>query len=139
VANGLSRLLLSVVLSLYIVAAQASDEKILYHLHGSDPETLYRSITNLENLIKGMPGQQLDIRLLLQGESIQLFNPYMHHRQITQRLQVLQNNGIKIEVQQENYLRNKQFLDEEFSPVLVNNVFSRIIELQRLGYHYISS
>ena len=107
-------------------------------MHGSDPETLYRSITNLENLIDGMRGQQLDIRLLLQGDSIQLFNPYMYQPEVYNRLVQLQNNGVIVEAKQENYLKHQQFLHDQFDPELVNNSFTRIIELQRQGYHYIT-
>ncbi|MDJ0880505.1 MAG: DsrE family protein [Gammaproteobacteria bacterium] len=121
-----------------IALAETGHEKIVYHVHGSDPETLYRSITNLENLIEGMSDQQLDIRLLLQGESIQLFNPYMYQPEVHARLRQLQGKGVKVEVKQENYLKQRQFLHDQFDPIVVDNIFSRIIDLQQQGYHYIT-
>jgi len=119
-------------------SALAANEKIVYHIHGSDPEIMQRAINNLENLVDGMPDQNLDIRLLLQGDSIQLLNPYMHSRDINQRLQVLQNQGVSVEVNRDNYHVNAQFLESSPSPLLVKNIFSRIIDLQKQGYHYIT-
>ena len=135
-ARRLAALLLCLLSPLVLSTALAANEKIVYHLHSSDLDTMHRAITNLENLIRGMPGQDLDIKLLLQGESIQLLNPFMHNERLNQRFRRLQDSGVQVEVKRENYLRNAQFLDG--SPALVSNIFTRLIELQRQGYHYIT-
>jgi intracellular sulfur oxidation DsrE/DsrF family protein len=123
---------------LAINPAYASSEKIIYHLHGSDPGLMQRAIQNLENLINGMPGQKLDIKLVLQGESIQLLNPYMYSRDLNQRFKQLRNSGVSVEVKEQNFNDNKLFLESDEEPVLLPNIFSRIVDLQKQGYHYIT-
>ncbi len=131
-------LVLLIVLAGFNTQVLAANEKIIYHIHSSDPQIWQRAINNLENLIDGMPDDRLDIRLLLQGESIQLLNPNMQSGDIGQSLSKLQNRGVNIEVTTENFRKNNQFLDNPSPPTQVQNIFSRIIELQKSGYHYIT-
>ena len=111
--------------------------KIVYHLHHLPEGALNRALSNLENLRKGMPGQPLDIRLLLQGRSIQLLDPSLDES-IRQRLQALRDDGVKVEVSRRNFANNRQRLDQQQPPQLVANIFSRIVELEKQGYKYVT-
>jgi hypothetical protein len=50
----------------------------------------------------------------------------------------LLEEGVRIEVSRDNYLEHAGLLDERVKPVLVDNIFSRIIELQEQGYTYLT-
>ena len=132
---SLKCLLLLVLLS---SPAQASVEKVIYHLHGTDINSYRRTISNIENLQHGMPGQPLEIILLLQGSSIQILDPSNHYHELNQRFQKLRDNGVHVEVARENFRDNLSGLELNPPPRLIGNVFSRIIELQQQGYHYIT-
>lgn len=123
---------------LFFSVAHASNGKILYHLHNTDQNSYRRAISNLENLQKGMPEQQLDIIILLQGNSIMLLNFSEHNRKLNQRFLTLLNNGVSIEVSRENFQMHHHFFDDIGPPGQVPNIFERIIELQKQGYHYIT-
>ena len=84
-----------------------------------------------------MPDQQLDIRLLLQGNSIQLLDPWIDDS-LRQRLDALREKGVRIEVSRSNYARNRNRINREHPPLLVENLFSRIVELERQGYQYVT-
>ena len=131
-----SRLLL-LLLCLPFAAANAANDKILYHLHHLQLDGIPRVLANLENLHKGMPDQQLDIRLLLQGNSIQLLDPWIDDN-FRQRLDLLREKGVRIEVSRSNYVKNRNRINREHPPLLVENLFSRIVELERQGYQYVT-
>lgn len=116
----------------------AAPDKIVYHLHSTQSGSFQRAVTNLENLQNGLSPDQLDIKLLLQGESIQLLNQDMHRRTLNQRIQMLRDNGLVIEVGRDNYRKHNFQLEQNTPPHLVKNIFTRLIELQQQGYHYIT-
>ena len=130
-------ILLTILLSLS-VSSHASSEKIVYHLHTNNPSLFVISINNLENLIQNMGNDQIEIRLLLQGEGIHLLNPASVSETLALRLENLLTKGVTVETSRSNYQQNEFFLDNRATPYLVDNIFSRAIELQRLGYRYIT-
>lgn len=132
------KLLLMLFLSLLFSPGYASAEKILYHMHHIDNDSYRKFITNIENLQKGMPGKVLEIKLLLQGSSVQLLNPLIHTDELNQRFNTLQKNGVSVEVESENYRKKLSSIQLSPAPHRVQNIFSRIIELQRQGYLYIT-
>lgn len=85
-----------------------------------------------------MPDESLDIKLLLQGEGVLLLNPALQHENLNQRLKELLDKGVRIEVSHKNYQQYRHLLERTDPPCLVQNIFSRIIELQHLGYKYIT-
>ena len=101
------------------------------------PGSLNRALSNLENLSKGMPGTQLDVRLLLQGSSIRLLDPALD-KYTRQRLQTLRDNGVRIEVSRSNYQNNRDRIDRQHPPHQVANIFGRIVELEQQGYKYVT-
>ncbi len=113
-------------------------EKILYHIHSTTPNSYLRTVSNLENLKKGMPGRQLDIKILLQGKSLRLLDPRQHKPGLNRRFRNLLAAGAVVETSQKNYQAypDKQAL--MIKPKLVANIFDRIIELQKQGYRYIT-
>lgn len=117
---------------------QASSERIVYHVHQAQQDTFKRTINNLENLKKGMPNRQMDMRLLIQGNSIQLLNPSQQDKGLMARLSKLHDSGLHIEVSEKNYRRNRLQIDSSLKPELVENIFSRLIELQKQGYRYLT-
>lgn len=117
--------------------ASADSEKIVYHLHELQPGSLNRALSNLENLSRGMPGTQLDVRLLLQGSSIRLLDPALD-KYNRQRLQALRQNGVRIEVSRRNYEINRDRIDRQHPPHQVANIFGRIVELEQQGYKYVT-
>lgn len=119
-------------------AAHTSTEKILYHLHNTDKNSYRRAISNLENLYKGMSNHKLDIKVLLQGDSIKLLDFSVNNNELNQRFSKLINNGVSIEVSRENFEKNHHLFDGVSPPKQVQNIFTRIIELQKQGYHYIT-
>ena len=118
--------------------AHAVTERIVFHLHESDPTLLQRALTNLENLMEKKQGQSLDVRLLLQGQSIRILGWENYDTSIHRRLHMLLDEGVRIEVSRDNYLEHAGLLDEWVKPALVDNIFSRIIELQKQGYTYLT-
>jgi len=118
--------------------ALGSPGKILYHLHNTDNNSYRRAISNLENLYKGMPGQQLDIKILFQGDSIKLLNFSENDSRLNQRFMTLINKGVSIELSKANFKKNQLIFERMDPPKLVPNIYSRIIELQKQGYNYIT-
>ena len=117
--------------------ASASAEKVVYHIHSNSLTLFIITVNNLENLFHGL-NDDLEIRLLLQGESINLLNPASISENLALRIDNLIKKGVKIETSKKNYQENEFFLDHRIIPLLVNNIFSRAIELQRMGYRYIT-
>ena len=120
-----------------LAAANAASDRILYHVHHLQLDGIPRVLSNLENLHKGMPGQQLDIRLLLQGDSILLLDPWIDDS-FRQRLDALRDKGVRIEVSRANYTKNRNRITRGHPPQLVENLFSRIVELEQQGYKYVT-
>ena len=134
----MARIILLAMLLGLSVSSQASSEKIVYHLHTNNSSLFVISINNLENLIQGMGNDPIDIRLLLQGGGIHLLNPASVSETLALRLENLLTKGVTIETSKTNYQQNEFFLDNRAAPHLVDNIFSRAIELQRQGYRYIT-
>lgn len=118
--------------------AQAASDKVVYHLHDNSNLMFNITVNNLENLIQGMSDQALEIRLLLQGESIHLLNPASISETLGLRVENLLKKGVTIETSKKNYQENEFFLSDKTIPLLVDNIFSRAIELQQMGYRYIT-
>lgn len=130
--------LLLILLLAISTSSLAVTEKIVYHLHVSGNNHFNLTVTNLENLQKGMPDKNLDIKLLLQGGGIHLLNNSFLSDQLITRFEQLRNNGVSVEVGLNNYQQNRHLLEQTRQPSIVNNIFSRIIELQNQGYKYIT-
>ena len=120
-----------------VLSDQVGEEKIVYHLHHVNSGSYHRAISNLENLIKGMPETKREIKLMLQGQSIHLLGPSVNTG-LKQRLNELRKQGLIIETSRDNYDKNQLLLDSDSSLVLVDNIFARIIELDQQGYRYIT-
>jgi len=131
-------LLLMLILGLLVNPVVAATERIVYHVHHTDEGSFRRVISNLENLQQGMPDQQLEIKLLLQGNSIQLLDTRHQPAVLKQRFNALLTSGIRVEVEQESLTRNAQLKNSMAEIQLLDNIFSRIIELQSQGYLYIT-
>ena len=131
-------LLLILLCLVNIPAALAANEKVVYHIHQTQADTLKRAINNIENLKKGMPGKSLDIRLLMQGNSIQLLNPSLQDKTLMALLLKLRDSGLHIEVSEKNYRQNRLQIESSLKPLLVENFFSRLVELQNQGYRYLT-
>jgi intracellular sulfur oxidation DsrE/DsrF family protein len=116
----------------------ASPDKILYHLNSGRSDVQWKTITNLENLFLGAEEHALDVKILLQGQGINLINKVNENRDIGIRLGELISLGLQIEVSRDNYYKNRHTLDLHHPPQLVSNIFSRIIELQNQGYQYVT-
>ncbi len=133
--------LISLVLAIatYSGAAMARHvEKIIYHIHSTNPNSFQRTVSNLENLHKGMPDRELKIKILLQGESLQLLDPTLHPDTLNQRFARLLANGAELETSRQNWLEYSGKAQVIQPPALVGNIFDRIIELEKQGYRYIT-
>jgi intracellular sulfur oxidation DsrE/DsrF family protein len=126
------------VLGICPAAIAGHTEKIIYHIHNTNPNSYLRTISNLENLKKGMPGHQFRIKIIFQGKSLQLLNPALHPDALNKRFLKLVQSGAKLETGSDNYqaYAHKDLLIH--TPTLVPNVFDRIVELQQQGYRYIT-
>ncbi len=116
----------------------AAPDKIVYHLNSGRPDVQWKTITNLENLLLGAADQSMDVKILLQGEGINLINKVNENRDLGVRLDELISLGLHIEVSRDNYYKNRHVLNLNHPPQLVRNIFSRIIELQNKGYQYVT-
>ncbi len=123
---------------LFGCSVQAGTDKILYHIHDTHTRSYQRTISNLENLKKGMPDRQLKIVILLQGESLDLLNLTRHPDKLNQRMKKLLQQGAVVETGRSNYQKYPHRQQLLVHPGLVDDVFSRIIELKRQGYLYIT-
>ena len=138
VAKPLLTLLLSVALIFTSPLALAKEEKIVYHLHNIQPNTFKRAINNLENLQYGLAGSHLDIKLLMQGNSIRLLFPSRQNESLMPRFLKLVNSGVDIEISRQNLMRHASLIKRSLKPKLVDNILSRVVELQKQGYRYIT-
>jgi intracellular sulfur oxidation DsrE/DsrF family protein len=129
---------LLLLLFLLFSISQSYADKVLYHIHSIDQKSYRRLIINIENLQSGMADRELEIKLLFQGKSIQLLNPSMQSRALNQRFNKLLLSGVSIEIEKENFMRNLSAIQLNPPPQLVENIFSRIVELQKQGYFYIT-
>lgn len=126
-------------IALFGPAASGGDvEKIIYHLHNINQNSYLRTISNIENLEKGMPGQKFEIKILLQGKSLQLLDANLHSAALNERFKKLLETGSDIETSRENYQHYAQKTMLIKKPKLVSNIFDRIIQLQQQGYQYIT-
>ena len=125
-------------LGLLINPVFAATERIVYHVHHTDEGSFRRIISNLENLQQGMPEQQLEIKLLLQGNSIQLLDSMHQPAVLQRRFSALLDSGITLEVERESLKHNPHLTNSQTTLQLMDNIFNRIIELQRQGYLYIT-
>jgi intracellular sulfur oxidation DsrE/DsrF family protein len=116
----------------------AAPNKIVYHLNSGRSDVQWKTITNLENLFLGSEDQSLDVKILLQGNGINLINKVNENRDLGMRLDELISLGLEIEVSRDNYYKNRHILNLNNPPQLVSNIFSRIIELQNKGYQYVT-
>jgi len=128
----------TITFGLFSPDAFSETKKILYHIHHTTPNSYLHTISILENLKKAMPGHELEIRILLQGESIQLLNPKLHSAQLNRRFLKLLEQGSKVEVSRDNYERIANKDELILQPLLVPGIFNRIIQLQQQGYSYIT-
>ena len=119
-------------------ANSAAIEKVLYHIHNTNPNSYQRTISNLENLKKGMPDKQLKIKILLQGKSLQLLNPALHRADLNQRFLKLVAAGAELETSRRNWQNYADKAQAIQKPALVPDIFKRIVELQQQGYRYIT-
>jgi intracellular sulfur oxidation DsrE/DsrF family protein len=133
-----ARLLVLIAGLLFAANLFAAPQKILYHLSSGRSDVQWKTITNLENLFLGSQEHSLDVKMLLQGRGISLINKVNATRDIGIRLEELINLGLQIEVSRDNYYKNRRLLDLNHPPQLVGNIFSRIIELQKQGYQYVT-
>lgn len=133
----MAKWLLAFLLAAALTPGFAATAKIVYHLHSAEKLMFKRTVTNLENLHKGLSTEKLDIHLILQGKAIGLLDPSRHSPKLNQRLQKLLELGLKVEVSAENFQNNRSHSEVQ-SVYQVNNIFNRIIELQNQGYQYIT-
>lgn len=138
VAKRHINVLIFLFLILTIQPLKAEDEKIVYHLHHTQENAFKRTINNIENLKKGMPDRTMDIKLLLQGNGIQLLFPSQQDKKLISRLLKLHDSGLDIEVAEKNYQANRLLIERSLKPRLVENIFSRLVELQHQGYSYLT-
>ena len=137
-AKPLLTLLLSAVLVFASPFTLAKEEKIVYHLHHIQPNTFKRAINNLENLKTGMADSHLDIKLLMQGNSIRLLFPSRQNERLMPRFLKLVNSGVDVEISRQNFMRHASLIERSLKPKLVDNILSRVVELQKQGYRYIT-
>ncbi len=123
---------------LFATQIQAAPDKILYHLNSGRSDVQWKTITNLENLFLGSQQDALDVKIILQGYGINLINKVNENRDLGIRLNELIDLGLQIEVGRDNYYKNRHELNLRHPPQLVSNIFSRIIELQKQGYQYVT-
>ena len=116
----------------------APPARIVYHLHQVKPVTLKRALNNLENLYKGLDDQRPEIHMLLQGESLTLLRRDRLVPEYRQRLIALLRKGLILEAGEDNFHRLQKELDPAFPARLNRNILSRLIELQRQGYQYVT-
>ncbi len=134
----MAKWLLLIASLLFATSLLAAPDKIVYHLSSSRSDVQWKTITNLENLFLGSVDQSLDVKILLQGQGINLINKVNENRDLGMRLEELISLGLQIEVSRDNFYKNRHILDLKHPPQLVSNIFSRIIELQNKGYQYIT-
>ena len=120
------------------ILAQAAPDRVIYHVNTSRPDVQWKAISNLENLYLGTADNQIEVIMLLQGEAIDLISRVNQNRDLGIRLDELRQLGMRIEVDRDNYSQNLDQLGESDPPGVVDNIFTRIIELQRQGYHYLT-
>ncbi len=117
---------------------QADPARIVYHLHQLKPVTLKRALNNIENLYKGLDGERPEIRMLLQGESLELLTRERLKGAYRQRLAALLQKGLVLETGEANYRRLHDRLDPAFPARLNRNILSRLVDLQKQGYQYVT-
>ena len=117
--------------------ARADATRIVYHLHQVHPVTMKRALNNIENLYKGLD-TRIDIRMLLQGESLGLLERERLQPEHRKRLLALLRKGLVLETGAANYARHRARLDRAFKPLLNHNIITRLVELQRQGYRYVT-
>lgn len=137
-ANPAPNILLFLLILSASPMAQSMEEKIVYHLHMVQSDTFKRAINNLENLKKGLAENEMNIKVVMQGNSIRLLNPLAQNKKLWSRFVKLRDSGVEIEVSQNNFNENKALIEDGFKPTLFDNAFSRLVELQRQGYRYIT-
>lgn len=127
------------VLALASADAMSMEEKIVYHLLALHSDTFKKAINNIENLKKGMSDRKTDIKIIMQGQSIQILLPAPKNRALMSRLiQLTESGGVDIELSRDNYQAHQARIEKRIHPRLVDNIFSRIVELQKQGYRYIT-
>ncbi len=128
----------ALLLLLWCGMAQAAADKIVYHLNSDRPDIMWKAITNLENLYFGALQNPLEVRMLLQGDGISLLSKVNEKRDLGVRLDELRQLGLQVEVSEANYLSRQSELTTNPPPLRIDNIFVRIIELQKQGYHYLT-
>jgi len=116
----------------------AEPARIVYHLHQVTPVTLKRALNNIENLYKGLDEERPQIHMLLQGGSLMLLSRQKLTPTFRQRLAALLRKGLVLEAGAANYLEHREQLDPAFPTRLNRNIISRLVELQRQGYQYVT-
>ncbi len=134
----MAKWLLLIASLLFATNLLAAPDKIVYHLNSGRSDVQWKTITNLENLFLGSVDQSLDVKILLQGPGINLIHKVNENRDLGMRLEELISLGLQIEVSRDNYYKNRHTLNLKHPPLLVRNIFSRIIELQNQGYQYVT-
>ncbi len=139
-AVRLSHLLLALVLltglSGYLLAAPPA--RIVYHLHQVQLEALPRILYNIENLYRGLDQGRPEIHMLLQGESLKLLRRGRLPAAYRQRLIELLRKGLVLETGEDNFRRQRKDLDPAFPLRLNRNILSRLVDLQKQGYRYLT-
>jgi intracellular sulfur oxidation DsrE/DsrF family protein len=131
--------LLALLLLVTPSAVLANPDRVIYHVNTSRPDVQWKAIGNLENLYLGAgDDQQIEVVMLLQGEAIDLISQVNQNRNLGLRLDELRQMGMRIEVGRGNYSEHRDQLATSNPPALVDNIFTRIIELQKQGYLYLA-
>ncbi len=131
-------LALLILLATLALPARAEPARIVYHLHQITPVTLKRVLNNIENLYKGLDRERPEIRMILQGESLMLLSLQRLTPAYRQRLKALLHKGLIIEAGEANFRRHQARLDRALPVRLDRNILSRLVELQRQGYQYLT-
>jgi intracellular sulfur oxidation DsrE/DsrF family protein len=133
-----SRFLALILLFAPLAVAATSPDQIIYHINSKRSDVQWKAISNLENLYLGTTDSSIEVVVLLQGEAIDLIAEVNQNRDLGLRLEELRQLGMRIEVGRDNYLQHQSQMATSDPPSLVDNIFTRIIELQQQGYLYLT-
>jgi intracellular sulfur oxidation DsrE/DsrF family protein len=136
-----------------LAAPPIQRSKIVFHVNSDDPDQQDVVLRNLHNHIASVGAQNLDIKVLLQGEGVALLllpealphTRRLHHANATpavrKRVDALRAQGVAFEVSalslKEHGIDAKHDLYKVKPGDLVPNALAYLTELQNRGYTYI--
>ncbi len=135
-------LFLSLFISLQLTAAGA-EQRVVYHIATADQRQQQIALLNLENHLDELSelGQRGTIKVLLEGEGVELFAKALERPRIQQRILSLHRKGVRFvlgqnSLKQQGLELRRDLLTHAVDQVVENGVLE-LVKLQQQGYAYI--